>query len=187
MHNDVVRRENFVYIIERHAFWGTRCTGCLETDDFVVNMGCEINDRIIFCGVLHIAGVQDVSFGSSEFFHCMVDGDDRFGTVFAQLQRPDSSIGYFRVVNVYFRFVMVDDLRRFTGREVEICRIADGAYFLGGNVGKEKFRRIEKLEENDVAFFYAVFFECIGKAICFLVELCVSPCVFSAGSITAVR
>ena len=178
MHDNVVRREHLVDIVERHALGSARGAGGLQTHHFVVNMRLEINGRVGGVGVFDIALIQHMSLGQVKFFACCVDGDNHLGLVFAERQRLERGFNNFGVVEIDLCLVVGHDLGGFTRGEIEVDGVADGAELLRRDIAEQKLRRVIELEHHDVRLLHAVLLHGVGKTVAVGVKLRIGPLLF---------
>ena len=76
MHNYIVCRKHFVYIVERNTLWCACCARSLQTNNLIIYMRLKIYRRIFFGGIFYIVLKKNMSLRKFDFFTGVVYGDN---------------------------------------------------------------------------------------------------------------
>ena len=168
-------------VVERDALGRAGGAGGLQPHHLVVDMGMEVDRRVMLVGAVDIGFIEDVPLGDGEGLAEAVHRDDHLGLVSAHFDRLQSGRCDLRVVEIDLRAVVRHDLGSLARREVEVDRIADGAELLRGDVAEQKLGRVEELEHHDVALAHAVRLHGVGEAVALGIQLGVCPLLLFRG------
>ena len=166
MHNYIMCRKHFVYIVERNTLWCACCARSLQTNNLIIYMRLKIYRRIFFGGIFYIVLKKNMSLRKFDFFTGVVYGDNYLWSMRSDFKSLYNGIKDFCVIHIYSRFVVTDDFRRFARRKIKVCGIADSAEFLRCYISKQKLCRVKKLHKYNIALFNTVCFHGICKLIC---------------------
>ena len=155
VHDDIMGRKDFVDVVDRHTLGTVGGTRSVQPCGFIVNMRMEIDRRIFIRLPDHIITICNRAFRRRLLIFIIYEDDAR-RFVFGKLQSLVGQIAKIRIIDKGFGTAVIDDQSDFTSALTVIDRAGNRADFMGCQIEKYKFRRIEQGEHHDIIFADAV-------------------------------
>ncbi len=174
MHGHVVRRQHVVDTVQRHALRPAGRAGRVQARRLVVNMMGTLDRRVRLRAVPNVFGKRNMAFRRGSVA-LQVGHDDAARLVLRHRERPLRHLPDFRVVDVDRRPAVVEDERRFPGRQPEVDRAVDHPDLLRRQVAQHELGGIEKLVDDDVVLAHIVLHQRVRQPVRLAVQLGVRP------------
>ena len=180
VHDDIVGGKNFVYIVQGDAFWQGSGSAGAESENFIVNVGTKVSFRFRICFIGNVIFVEYMMFRQVTALDivCKYKTFRLPGSHAFCLNHCVADVGG---VDYDFWLIVVNEQGHFSRRQITVCRKQNAADFAGRNIAGAEDRGIPQNCHDDIVFFYAVFFEGMGKPVCLCIQFPVGPLPFLVG------